>query len=410
MKHWGIFTNNQTNKKEFLYKLENNLFSDIINLSNKKGKLFSQLAVRRFMEEEEKHGTKYISHEGQALKTMSSGEQKKALLYHILKQSPDYIILDNPFDNLDTFFQKELKKLLTKQASNILFIQLASRKTDILPFISNIAEVQGDDLHILDNEAFEETENYQQLGGTIPQPIDPILFDGEYLISFKSVSVSFGEKQVLRDINWKVKPGEFWQLIGNNGTGKTTILSMITGDNPKAFGQEIYLFGTKKGSGESVWDIKQKIGYFSPAMTDKFNGRHSIENMLISGLLDSIGLYVKPTETQKRIIKDWLVLIQLWDKKDTQFNELSMGDQRLVMTVRAMVKHPPLLILDEPTSGMDDYSAKMLVNLVNKIAKETNTAILFVSHRSEPGLRPKYILQLTKTNKGSLGNVRVSKK
>ena len=410
MEHWGIFTNNQTNKKELVKKLENNAFSNIINLDGQKGKLFSQLALQKFMEEEEKHGTKSISTEFQALKTMSSGEQKKALLFQILDQDPDYIILDNPFDNLDVTFQKELRKLLTKHADKTLFIQLASRKADMLSMIHNFAEVQDGQLELLKEEALKLVENQITLSGKIPPPINQIKFKGNTLISFKNVSVSYGENHILKDIDWEVKSGEFWQLIGDNGTGKTTILSMITGDNPKAFGQEIYLFGKKKGSGESVWDIKQKIGYFSPSMTDKFKGRHSVENMLISGLLDSIGLYVKPTETQKRIIKNWLLLIHLWEKRNIQFNELSLGEQRLVMTVRAMVKHPPLLILDEPTSGMDDSAARILVNLVNKIAEETQTAILFVSHRKEPGLHPKKILELTKTEKGSVGSIHTFKK
>lgn len=406
MEHFGIFTDNQTNKKELIRKLQNNEFSDIVNLNELSGKLFSQLAVRRFMEEEEKHGTKYISTKGQALKTMSSGEQKKALLFHILDQKPDYILLDNPFDNLDISFQNDLKTLLIEKASETLLIQLASRKSDMLPVIHNFAKVIDGQLRALTEDIQGEDKERTIFSGSIPPAIEPIPFNGETLITFEKVSVSYGEKHILKDIEWEVKTGEFWQLIGNNGTGKTTILSMITGDNPKAFGQEIYLFGNKKGSGESVWDIKEKIGYFSPAMTDSFSGRHSLENMIISGLLDSIGLYIKPTETQKRICMEWLSLLGLWERRNVQFNDLSLGDQRLVMTVRAMVKHPPLLILDEPTSGMDDASASMLVHLVNKIAQETQTTILFVSHRKEPGLNPQKILELKHTDKGSIGNIK----
>ncbi|PIB30529.1 ATP-binding cassette domain-containing protein [Maribacter sp. 4G9] len=406
MNHLGIFTDNQTNKKELIRKLQNNEFSDIINLKDTSGKLFSQLAVRRFMQEEEKHGTKYLPTKGQALKTMSSGEQKKALLFHILEQKPDYILLDNPFDNLDISFQNDLKTLLQEKAVGTLLIQLASRKSDMLPNIHNFAKAIDGQLRVLKEDVQYVDEEPTMFSGSIPPAIEAIPFKGETLITFEKVSVSYGEKHVLKDIDWEVKTGEFWQLIGNNRTGKTTILSMITGDNPKAFGQEIYLFGKKKGSGESVWDIKEKIGYFSPAMTDSFSGRHSVENMLISGLLDSIGLYIKPTERQKRICKEWLLLLGLWERRNVQFNDLSLGDQRLVMTVRAMVKHPPLLILDEPTSGMDDASASMLVDLVNKIAEETKTTILFVSHRKEPGLNPKKILELKHTDKGSIGIVK----
>ena len=128
--------------------------------------------------------------------------------------------------------------------------------------------------------------------------------------------------------------------------------------------------------------------------------------MLISGLNDSVGLYVKPTAFQQRIIKQWLALLDLYDIKNTFFNTLSTGKQRLVMTARAMVKQPPLLILDEPTAGMDDDSAALLVALVNKFAKETNTAIIFVSHRKEKGLKPKQTFYLTPHETGSTGNIK----
>ncbi|WP_047246107.1 ATP-binding cassette domain-containing protein [Maribacter thermophilus] len=409
MEHWGIFIDNQSNKSQFINAVHNNELEVFQSYKTLKGALFSPIALKRFIDEEERHDAKLISNSGQSLKSMSSGEQKKALLSHILKTSPDYIILDNPFDNLDTDFQEELKHLLTNHSKNIGFIQLASRKSDMLPFITKYGKLDKNNFTIINNDIVKESDLDPDIfKGSIPPPIDIISIEGNNLIKFTDVTVSYGDKTIIKNIDWKINKGEFWQLIGKNGSGKTTLLSMITGDNPKAFGQNIYLFGNKKGSGESVWEIKQKIGYFSPAMTDKFSGRHSIENMLISGLTDSIGLYTTPTEVQKRIIKQWLVLLNLWDRRNVLFNELSLGEQRLIMTVRAMVKHPPLLILDEPTSGMDDYSAKILVNLVNKMANESNTTIVFVSHREEAGLKPTKIFQLTKSDNGSTGTVLIT--
>jgi molybdate transport system ATP-binding protein len=338
---------------------------------------------------------------------MSSGEQKKTLLRHILESKPDYIILDNPFDSLDHSFQKELKNLLLEVSGDFIFIQLVSRITDILPFINQFTRLNGDRLDPIGGMPTFIKPQSDFLNGKIPAAIVPIRIDNELLIAFKNVSVSYEDKAILFNINWTVKKGEFWQLIGNNGSGKSTLLSMITGDNPKAYGQNILLFGKRKGTGESVWDIKQKLGYFSPGMTYKFSGRFTMEQMLISGFNDSIGLYTKPTEVQKRKAKEWLKLLNLWPEKDMLFADSSLGQKRLIMTVRAMVKHPPLLILDEPTTGMDDEAAALLVVLVNKIAKETDTTIIFVSHRDEPGLNPNKSLQLQMSPKGSIG---VSKK
>ncbi|WP_289644427.1 ATP-binding cassette domain-containing protein [Maribacter aestuarii] len=407
LNHWGIFVDNDSDKVALIHAIQYpGTKSPFKDFKSKEGKVFSPLTLQKFVDEEERHNRKIIEGYHQPLKTMSSGEQKKALLFHILKSQPDYIILDNPFDNLDSDFQEQLKQLLISHAETITLIQLCSRKVDILPFVNSYGIFTKNGLSIVNDSKIITDQIEETFRGKIPEALESIEISLETLVHFKSVYVSYGERKILDNINWKIKKGEFWQLLGPNGSGKTTLLSMITGDNPKAYGQEIYLFGRKKGTGESVWDIKQKLGYYSPAMTDKFAGRHTVEHMLISGLTDSIGLYQRPTETQKRYIKKWLVLLNFWEIKDVHFKDLSLGKQRLVMTARAMVKHPSLLILDEPTAGMDDRSAQLLVALVNKIAKETKTAIVFVSHRTEPGLHPKKTFQLQMTKEGSVGIVR----
>ncbi|NNE76967.1 MAG: ATP-binding cassette domain-containing protein, partial [Pricia sp.] len=344
------------------------------------------------------------SHTQQSLKSMSSGEQKKALLSYIFKLRPDFIVLDNPFDNLDADSQADLRLQLGEVSLHISIILLISRKIDLLPFINYFARLRGHEIVVLKNRtealASEETAT---LEGEIPLP--PSTFDiaVNTLVDLKKVNVTYGTKPILKQIDWTIQKGQFWELRGKNGSGKTTLLSMITGENPKGYGQELYIFGRKKGTGESVWDIKKRIGYFTPSMTDKFTGYHSVEHMIISGLNDSIGLYVKPTEVQLRLAKAWLQLIRLYEIKNELFHDLSMGRKRLVMCARAMIKHPPLLILDEPTAGLDDVSASLFVRLVNKFSKESDTTVIFVSHRKEPGLEPDFIYQLQMTDEGSVG-------
>lgn len=316
------------------------------------------------------------------------------------------MVLVNPFDNLDMATQTKLKKQLLDIASNKILVQLVSRLDDILPNTSNFFKLDGGNLHQYDSpEAFwNENKNEPiSFSGAIPPPLSPVKVEGTELVSFKKVSVSFDGRQVLDQIDWTIQKGEFWQLIGPNGSGKSTLLSMITGDSHKGYGQDLTIFGQKKGSGESVWDLKQKIGYYTPAITNTFGGYHSLENMIISGLHDSIGLYVQPMDSEKHLANQWLNLLNLKGRKEDHFRDLTTGEKRLVMVARAMVKHPPLLILDEPTAGLDDASANLFVALVNKIAKESDTAIVFVSHRKEPQLHPEYIFELLPSEKGSTG-------
>ncbi|MBT8183641.1 MAG: ATP-binding cassette domain-containing protein, partial [Eudoraea sp.] len=402
-KHWGVYINNSSDKQGFIKSLLDGPLPDALKLlEGKRGALFSKLALDEFIEEEVRHDQKTLTpSSSQSLQSMSSGERKKALLKHLKNLDPEFLILDNPFDNLDTPSVRALEKDLSGMAKKTAMVQIISRSKDLLPFIEDLYLLEGSTLFQNFNDG--KTTEGIPFTNEIPPPLTSVEYNDEVLIRLINVSVNYGSKSILHNINWVIKRKEFWQLKGINGSGKTTLLSMITGDNPKGYGQELFLFGRKKGSGESVWEIKTKIGYFTPAMIDRFKGYHSLENMLISGLMDSIGLYVQPSEIQIRAARQWLLVIGMEKLRQTYFHDLTMGQQRLIMCIRAMIKHPLLLILDEPTAGLDDNSAALFVALVNKFARESDTTIIFVSHREEPGLQADLIYELLPHEKGSLG-------
>ncbi len=405
--HWAVFTDNTSDKSAFVGRLMRGYLPDAFGvLRGKKAGLFSTYEVNRMIEEECLHDNKILTAAtSQNLQSMSSGERKKALLNHLMAQGNGYLILDNPFDNLDFGSQETLKKDLAKLSVELPLVQLISRRSDILPFIQHRFRLEGKNLQCNKEKPENSDLIFPGLLHKLPESPEGHPFDGEFLIRFKNVSVSYESRHILKDISWDIRPGEFWELRGTNGSGKSTLLTMITGDNPKAYGQNIILFGRKKGSGESIWDIKSNIGYFTPAMIDRFSGYHSLEHMILSGLMDSIGLYVIPSEAQMRTTRLWLEVLGMDGLAGKLFHDLTQGQQRLVMCARAMIKHPLLLILDEPTAGLDDESAHLFVTLVNKIAEEQTTAIVFVSHRKEPGLNPRLIFQLTSEESGSRGAV-----
>ena len=225
------------------------------------------------------------------------------------------------------------------------------------------------------------------------------------MIEFRNVNLSYGEKAVLNNISWTIRKGEFWHLAGPNGSGKSTILSMISGDNPKAYGQEIYLFGRKKGSGETVWDIKKNIGFYSSNMTFKFERNETVQNMIISGFYDSVGLYIKPSDLQIHAVHEWLRLVDLYEFRKKSFHSLSFGLQRIVLIIRALVKQAPLLILDEPGAGLDEENMRLISRLVHKTVTERSTSILYVSHKEELGLKPDHVLRLMPGGQGSKAEI-----
>ncbi|MBC5838133.1 ATP-binding cassette domain-containing protein [Flavobacterium muglaense] len=405
--HWDILLSNQVDKKTFIATiLSGNSTGALSSFNSKKGILFSDLAIDNFIKKEYQYDTIEASPETtRKLSTFSSGERKKVFLQYCINQKPDYIILDNPLDHLDINSRKSIAIALEQLADKMLLIQLVNRQDDLLPFIPNKGQILTNDFSV---ESLKTTEDHSNKNiKSIPPAYDPIVIKDSVLIQMNQICVSYQEKPILKNIDWTIKKGDFWHLLGPNGSGKSTLLSVLTGENAKGYGQDLYLFGQKKGSGESIWDIKKNIGYFSTAMTDLFQKRDSLEQMILSGFFDSIGLYTQPTTLQQKIVAQWLELIDMQHLKNKIFNQLSIGQQRLALIVRAVLKHPPLLILDEPVEGLDDQNAAMVTQLITLLSQKTDMAILYVSHRIEPTLSPKAIYELTPQNTGSTGSIRI---
>ena len=182
---------------------------------------------------------------------------------------------------------------------------------------------------------------------------------------------------MFEDLDWTISPGEHWQVTGPNGSGKTCLLSLITGDHPQCYVNDIKVFGFQRGNGESIWQIKQHIGYISTALQWEYRVSTSVRNAIVSGFFDSIGLYSKASDAQKAIADQWLDVLGMRDMADAPFTGLSFGEQRLVLIARAMVKHPPLLILDEPCLGLDEMNRQLVLALIERICR--SSCLLYTS-------------------------------
>lgn len=404
MKHWDILLSNQVDKKNFIDTLLSKKIDGKLAVFNDlKGILFSDIAIQKVIEEEFRHDSIEATVEANRnLRTFSSGERKKEFLKYCLKKNPDFIILDNPMDHLDQASRIELATAIETISNSVIIIQLVNRRVDLLPFITNKGQIENNSFELKELQSAEE---YSIEKDQNKIPIHKEIFKDSVLIKMNSVSVSYDDRPIVDSLSWTINQGDFWQLIGPNGSGKSTILSLITGENTKGYGQDIELFGRKKGSGESIWEIKKKIGYFSTSMTDLFSKNATLEEMILSGFFDSIGLYTQPTTLQRKIVFEWLDLIEMPHLKNKIFNRLSIGQQRIALITRAIIKHPPLLILDEPLEGLDDHNVVLVIQFINTIKTQTNTTILFVSHRMEPSLKPNAILELQPAITGSKGVV-----
>jgi molybdate transport system ATP-binding protein len=407
--HIGLYLSNTSDKKLILNQvLQHKLLYEFIDLTPLKGVLFSFITIEKMVQEEFLHDRIAIqTDENASLSTMSSGQQRKALLAWQIAQKPDFILLDDVYSNVDKATQEYIRKTLEEISTETIMIQVFFRKRDLLPFIEKVISIDGNNRisRTESKDAFLcETNSTKNSSFQLPEGFSAFHPSADPLIELRNVSVRYEEKQVLTDINWSVRKGEFWQLVGPNGSGKSTLVSMISGDNPKAYGQDMTLFGMKKGSGETIWDIKKNIGYFTPLMIQRFTRTDSVENMIISGLNDSVGLYIEPSDLQKDTAHQWVKMLGPTFRNKT-FQQLSIGQQRMVMVARAMIKQPPLLILDEPTIELDDENSRLFIDMVNAIAAVKQVASIYISHQDEENLHPDKIFELVKAEKGFTGRI-----
>ncbi|PWQ93586.1 molybdate ABC transporter ATP-binding protein ModF [Leucothrix arctica] len=333
-----------------------------------------------------------------AFRKLSTGESRKVMLIRALSSKPDLLILDEPFDGLDAEMHSLLQAHLEALSNTTQMLVVLNRFDERPSFITDIAYVEDGSLshqiQVSDKAAYEALYQLLHLKTTeleIP-PVDkesalPALDPEQPLVRLTDTSIKYDETVIFSDLNWTIKPNEHWQLSGPNGSGKTGLLALITGDHPQCYVNDIFVFGFKRGSGESIWQIKQFIGYVSTALQWEYRVSTNLRNVIISGFYDSIGLYSNSSDRQKQIANEWLALLGMSDRADQPFNKLSYGDQRLLLIARAMVKHPPLLILDEPCLGLDDMNRQLVLALIEKICAGSETSVLYVNHHPEDKIK-----------------------
>ncbi|MCO6498315.1 MAG: ATP-binding cassette domain-containing protein [Chitinophagaceae bacterium] len=314
---------------------------------------------------------------------LSNGEHKRYQLAKALGQKAEWLLLDSAFTGLDTHARKMLEKILSELMQKGIHLILVER--DYLPdFVTHVCELdRGIMTGVFTREQFlNQRRKKQSVAETIDlsklSVTETVNF--EYAVRMRNVTVKYDDRIILENISWDVKRGEKWCLTGPNGSGKSTLLSLITADNPQAFANEIYLFDKRKGSGESIWEIKKLIGFVSPELHQFFDKSQSCFNVVASGLFDTIGLFRKLTDEQKKLTETCLELfgISAWATKS--FGTLSHGMQRWGLLARAVVKNPALLILDEPCQGLDDDFRAKSMGFISQVCNNADRTLICVTH------------------------------
>lgn len=317
---------------------------------------------------------------------LSNGETKRLLIAAALLKQPTLLLLDNPFAGLDAQTRAKFNQLLTTIVKSGITIIMATSPQEIPDAITHVAVLRQLKIEkTVLKEAFKPEEIVQQQLPLDLQELQSLISlkpvaSYETIVIMKNVNVRYGDKQILKNVDWQILPAERWALLGPNGAGKSTLLSLINGDNPQAYANDIVLFDRKRGSGESIWDIKKKIGFVSPELYQYFPTESSCLQVIESGFYDTLGLF-RPSKLEKATLAlRWMKLLQIENNARKPFKNVTASIQRLCLLARALVKNPPLLILDEPCQGLDEQQQKHFKNLLELISRRTDTALIYVTH------------------------------
>ncbi|ENE5196514.1 molybdate ABC transporter ATP-binding protein ModF [Vibrio parahaemolyticus] len=348
--------------------------------------------TERLLEELDLH---HLKHSG--FRVLSTGETRRVMLARALATQPDLVLLDNPFVGLDVAHRASLATYLHSLSQSVQMLITFSRESDMPEWIDHVAlfnagsldstmnKESWDNHPIIEQIKSQSQKQSEEMMGLIRRHQHSTHFD-DPIFELKNGQVEYTEKRIFTDLNWRIDKGQHWQVKGPNGCGKSTLLGLIFGDHPQCYSNDIHIFGKKRGSGESIWEIKQHIGMVSSALHLQYRVNCNALEVILSGFYDSIGLYNQPSRKEIDVAKEWLDILHMRHYEKTSFKQLEYGQQRLLLIARAIVKQPTLLILDEPYQGLDFLGRRLVKNTLELIARENLSQLLYVSHYQEDSL------------------------
>ena len=327
---------------------------------------------------------------------LSSGELRKLMIVRSMLTNPEVLVIDNPYIGLDAESRDTINTVLADISANthVKILLLICHPKDMPAWIDTVIAVNHKlVLARTSRQSFlSDAELQRQLFAEMDITEAHLSADNlrakdsdAYInaVIMNNVHVQYGDICILRDLSWTVKRGEKWALLGKNGCGKSTLLSLVCGDNPQGYANDITLFDHKRGTGESIWEIKSHIGYISPDMHTFYQADIPCVDVVASGFFDTIGLYRKPSDEQRRAALDWMRTFHCDHLAQRSFLKMSYGEQRLILLTRVFVKSPSLVILDEPLHGLDAGKKNLAKLLIEDYCSDPNVTLVYVTHYVE---------------------------
>ncbi len=327
--------------------------------------------------------------ESKKINYLSSGELRKLLIINALCETPDLLILDNPYIGLDAGSRNDFDEAVVQMRKNgVSVVFLLCDPQDVPDYVDAVIEMNDCKIGapMTDRNEISEflkntSENHEYEDLKIPAQSSVHKYpDCDIVFSIKDGHARYGDKTIFENFNWTVRRGECWALKGPNGSGKSLLLSMVCADNPQGYANDITLFDRKRGTGESIWEIKDAIGYVCPEMQLYFKSNDPVKEIIIQGMRNSLNRYRKSSPEEEAIAEEWMKVLEISHLADRHFSDLSSGEQRIVMLARAIAKQPDLMVLDEPLHGLDGEHKRRIKRLISKMVEKNGGSLIFVTH------------------------------
>lgn len=321
--------------------------------------------------------------------TLSQGQLRLLLIARALVRKPALLLLDEVTDGLDRQTRMMLLEAL-ERACTVSTLVMTTHRPETLPFWIR------KEIFLEQGTIAAHGPVFEQDIPSVSQPSLCLPFRGYGArIHLEKATVFLDRVPILHELDWTIRPGENWAVLGKNGAGKSTLLRLLAGDEMVAYGGKIQHELPRQGGAVScLADLRRGVHLVSDLQQATYGYDVNGEELVFSGIDNSVGTYRDASESERNQVASLMNWLELTPLAKRSIRHCSTGQLRRLLLARALAGEPDLLLLDEPFSGLDIASRKAFIEVLTQVAKQGIQMILVTHHESDIFSSITHVMQL----------------